>query len=253
MSIPNTDTPVPWLTTEQMVEVDRAMIEDFHIELIQMMENAGRNLAYLARERFLGGDPRGKTVVVMAGTGGNGGGALVSARRLHAWGARVEVFVTRPDSDFTSIPAHQLDILHRMRVPVALAEAVDRAPAAALVVDGIIGYSLDGAPHGGASDLIRWANAQGAPVLALDTPSGIDTTTGTAYDPAIRAAATMTLALPKEGLRADGVTQHVGELYLADIGVVPLLYAGAALGFEVGPVFATAEIVRLARPSHRVS
>jgi NAD(P)H-hydrate epimerase len=245
MSIPNTDTPVPWLTTEQMVEVDRAMIEDYHIELIQMMENAGRNLAYLARERFLGGDPRGKTVVVMAGTGGNGGGALVSARRLHAWGARVEVFVTRPDSDFTSIPAHQLDILHRMRVPVALAEAVDRAPAAALVVDGIIGYSLDGAPHGGAGDLIRWANAQGAPVLALDTPSGIDTTTGTAYDPAIRAAATMTLALPKEGLRADGVTQHVGELYLADIGVVPLLDAGAALGFEVGPVFATAEIVRM--------
>ena len=55
MSIPKIDAPVPWLTTEQMVEVDRAMIEDFHIELIQMMENAGRNLAHLARERFLGG------------------------------------------------------------------------------------------------------------------------------------------------------------------------------------------------------
>ena len=55
----------------------------------------------------------------------------------------------------------------------------------------------------------------------------------------------MTLALPKEGLRADGVPQHVGELYLADIGVPPSLYAGAALEFEVGPVFATADIVRL--------
>ena len=246
MSIPNIDTPIPWLTTEQMVEVDRAMIEDFHIKLAQMMENAGRNLAHLARERFLGGDPRGKTVVVMAGSGGNGGGALVCARRLHAWGAQVEVFISRPEEDFTPISAHQLDILHRMRVPVAPAEVVDRAPAATLVIDGIIGYSLDGAPRGGAGDLIRWANAQGTPVLALDTPSGIDTTTGTVYDPAIRAAATMTLALPKEGLRADGVTQHVGELYLADIGVPPSLYAGAGLGFEVGPVFATGDIVRLA-------
>ena len=46
---------VHYLTTEQMVEVDRAMIEDFRIELIQMMENAGRYLATLAREYFLMG------------------------------------------------------------------------------------------------------------------------------------------------------------------------------------------------------
>jgi len=245
MSIRIFDAPVPWLTSKQMVEVDRAMTEDLHIELIQMMENAGRNLAHLARERFLGGDPRGKKVVVMAGTGGNGGGALVCARRLHIWGARVGVFVTRPDGDFTPVPAHQLDILHRMQVPVARAEAVDQAPAAALVIDGLIGYSLDGAPHGAAGDLIRWANAQRGPVLALDAPSGIDTTTGTVYDPAIRATATMTLALPKEGLRADGVTQYVGELYLADISVPPSLFAQAALDLEVGPVFATGDIVRL--------
>ncbi len=69
---------IPYLTTEQMIEVDRAMIKDFKIELIQMMENAGRNLASLARERFLDGDPSGKRVVVLVGTGGNGGGALTS-------------------------------------------------------------------------------------------------------------------------------------------------------------------------------
>src|SRR5262249_59434332 len=84
----NTPTDaVPSLTTEQMVEVDRAMTEDFHIELIQMMENAGRNLAHLARTRFLDGDPSRKRVVVLAGTGGNGGGALGCARRLRPWGA----------------------------------------------------------------------------------------------------------------------------------------------------------------------
>jgi NAD(P)H-hydrate epimerase len=74
---------MPYLTTEQMREIDRLMIEGYHIELIQMMENAGRNLVHLARKRFLGGDPRDKNVVVIAGRGGNGGGGLVTARHLH--------------------------------------------------------------------------------------------------------------------------------------------------------------------------
>ena len=89
---PRYTDPLPYLTKEQMVEVDRAMIEDFQIELVQMMENAGRGLAHLVRERFLDGDPRDRHVVVLAGTGGNGGGALVAARRLqNYYGARVTV------------------------------------------------------------------------------------------------------------------------------------------------------------------
>jgi hypothetical protein len=66
---------VPAVTAEQMRKVDRIMIDDLHIELIQMMEHAGRNLAELALRRF---DPA--TVTVLAGPGGNGGGGLVAAR-----------------------------------------------------------------------------------------------------------------------------------------------------------------------------
>ena len=236
---------VPALTTAQMVEVDRAMIEDFRIELIQMMENAGRNLAHLARVRFLDGSPIGKKVVVLAGTGGNGGGALVSARRLHNWGADVQIFLTRPADKFTPIPAHQLDILERMQVPIASAEAAIGSEAVDLIVDGLIGYSLAGVPRGTAGDLIRWANAQDAPILALDAPSGLDTTPGAVFDPAIRATATMALALPKQGLLAKDVAGQVGELYLADISVPPRLYAEPALDLEVGPIFAASDIVRL--------
>ncbi len=65
---------IGWLTTEQMIEVDRVMIEDLHIELIQMMENAGRNLARLALDRY---SP--SRVTVCSGSGGNGGGGLVAA------------------------------------------------------------------------------------------------------------------------------------------------------------------------------
>src|SRR6266852_5623464 len=124
MTIPVYEGEVPSLTTEQMIEVDRAMMQDMRIELIQMMENAGRNLAHLARVRFFDGNPAGKHVVVLAGTGGNGGGALVCARRLHTWGALVQVVVTHSPANFTPIPAHQLDIVQRMNLPVAGAGAI---------------------------------------------------------------------------------------------------------------------------------
>jgi NAD(P)H-hydrate epimerase len=81
--------------------------------------------------------------------------------------------------------------------------------------------------------------------LALDTPSGLDTATGAASDPAITATATMTLALPKKGLRSPGAEACVGELYLADISVPPSLYNRPPLGLKVGPIFATGDIVRL--------
>ena len=246
MSFPRATSHVPYLTTEQMVEIGRAMIEDSRIELIQMMENAGRNLAHLARRRFLNGDPVGRRVVVLAGTGGTGGGALVAARRLHNWGVDIHVFITRTPDRFTPISRHQLDILKRMRVPVATADRITDEQVPKLIVDGVIGYNLTGAPAGAAAMLIEWANAESAPVLALDAPSGVDTTTGTVYEPAVRADATMTLALPKEGLRAPGVAPHVGELYLADISLPPSLYAAPVLGLSVGPLFARDNVIRLA-------
>lgn len=237
---------VPNLDTAQMIEVDRAMIEDYKIELIQMMENAGRNLAHLARQRFLSGDPRGKRIAVLAGSGGNGGGALVAARRLHNWGADVQIFLGQPPARMSAVPRHQLDILQRMRIVGAdkpvMPNSVEKF---AVILDGLLGYGLKGAPHGLVAELIRWANGQAAPILSLDAPSGVDTTTGIVYDPAIKAVASMTLALPKKGLRRSDVEIQVGELYLADISVPPELYAGSTLGLQVGPVFARDEIVRL--------
>ncbi len=76
---------IPYLTTAQMIEVDRLMVDVFGIQLVQMMENAGRLLASLAQARFLDEDPVNKNVIVLAGSGGNGGGALVSARNLYHW------------------------------------------------------------------------------------------------------------------------------------------------------------------------
>ena len=78
---------IPFITTDQMREVDRAMIEDYGISLAQMMENVGRNLTQLARSRFLQGDPTGPRVLVLAGKGGNGGAGRVCAGRAHGGAA----------------------------------------------------------------------------------------------------------------------------------------------------------------------
>jgi NAD(P)H-hydrate epimerase len=234
---------LPHLTTEQMREVDRLMVEKFGIELVQMMENAGRHLAALARDRFLDGDPTGRDVVLLAGSGGNGGGGLVAARRLHAWGGHVRVLLSRPSREYRGVPAHQLAILRELDVRCDHQEDPLPVSGADLLIDALIGYSLRGDPRGAAASLIRGANESTAPVLSLDLPSGLDATTGDVKDPAVLADATLTLALPKAGLRS--AASCAGELYLADIGVPSELYAEPTLGLQVGPIFARQEILRL--------
>ena len=222
-------TAVPALTTEQMRAVDHVMVEGLHIELVQMMENAGRSLAELAIIRFSPG-----SLTILAGPGGNGGGGLVAARHLANRGCQVQVVLTEP-GHLTPVPAHQADILARMGVTIA-----SRPATADLIIDAVIGYSLRGDPAGAAAQLITWANDQAAPVLALDTPSGLDLTTGTAATPAVWAAATLTLALPKVGLLD---APNVGELYLADISVPPLVYQ--RMGIPVPELFRQASLLRI--------
>lgn len=230
---------LPVLSTEQMRAVDRLMIEDYHIQLLQMMENAGLHLAELTHA-LLGGQVEERSLVVLAGRGNNGGGGLVAARHLHNRGALVQVITAYDLDDYSGVPAHQLQILLAMGVSVSPAEPGWALPPADFLLDALIGYGLQGPPRGMIADLIRWANAHPAPVLALDAPSGLDTSTGQVYDPCMQATATMTLALPKAGLlRAPAA--NVGDLYLADISVPPELYE--ELGIELAPLFGAGPIL----------
>lgn len=222
------------------------MIEEYRIELIQMMENAGRCLAILAIDRFLDHQPADKQVAVLAGGGGNGGGAMVCARRLHNWGARVKVFLAHEESKITSVPRHQLDILRRMGIDIHLGDELDQASEIDLIIDGIIGYSVKGDPYGLPKAMIEWTNLEEAPVLSLDTPSGLDLTSGTVHSPTVKAMATLTLALPKNGLFEPKALSHRGELYLGDISVPTELYAEPSLGIDVSKdLFAQSDVVEI--------
>jgi len=219
---------IPAVTRDQMREVDRIMIEDLGIELIQMMENAGRNLARLVFDRY-----QPKSVLVLAGSGGNGGGGLVAARHLSNWGVSVSVATT--GSSLAPVPAHQAEILRRMGVNFGEPASAD------VVIDAIIGYSLVGAPRGVAAHLIDYANQQSSPVVSLDAPSGVDVDTGDALDRAVGATVTMTLAAPKVGLVG---AVAVGEHLLADISVPPQVYQRLGLAMPVD-TFAAGPLVSL--------
>ncbi|MEP1612728.1 MAG: NAD(P)H-hydrate epimerase [Roseobacter sp.] len=235
---------LPEVNTQTMIEVDRMMMEDFQISLFQMMENAGRCLAITTRDIALGGAPEGKHVVVLSGGGGNGGGALTAARRLATWGANVTVVTAQAHTQMAEVPKVQLNILLGLE-NVAQMSIEDINKPVDVILDGLIGYSLNGAPGGTAATLINWANDNPAPTLALDVPSGYDAATGTIYEPAIRATATLTIALPKLGMQSTAVTDHVGTLYCADISVPPELYALLNPSIEIGPFFSRSDIVKV--------
>lgn len=219
-----TGLEVPAVTEAQMREVDRIAMEETGPNLLQMMENAGRNTALLALE-VLGDEWSRATVVVLAGVGGNGGGGICAARHLANRAVSVTLCLSGPEH-LGEAPAYQ-----RMIFQATGGREVDlaRLPADGvdLIIDALVGYSLRSAPRGAVNDLIHWANGANAPILSLDVPSGVDSTTGDTPGSFIQASWTMTLALPKTGLAPE----RTGELVLADVGIPEGAYRRAGLSY----------------------
>lgn len=207
--------PVPSVGEAEMREIDRIAIEETGPNLFQMMENAGRNVALTAID-MLGGDWPDVPIVVLAGTGGNGGGGITAARHLRNHGGNVTVIITSVDG-MGEIPAAQLHVYRNS------GGAVHEDPTGepSLIIDALIGYSLTGALRGRSLELIEWANDSASAVLSVDLPSGVDATTGAAAGAAIEADTTLTLALPKSGL----CSSDAGKLILGDIGIPAAVYA----------------------------
>lgn len=215
-----------------MREVDRVATEEVGLSLLQMMENAGARTAAVVR--WVLGEVDGRHVAVLAGSGGNGGGALAAARHLAIAGAEVSVHLARAPTSLSAATAVQLEL-----AVAADARVRQHAPAAEIVVDGLLGYGQRGAPRDRHAELI--AATSGQRVVALDVPSGLELATGERHAPGIAAEATVTLALPKRGLARH--REVVGELVLADIGIPASVYRRT--GIPPPRVFADGPLVRL--------
>jgi len=208
------------------------------LTLTRMMENAGANLAWLASV-MLGADVSGRRIRVLAGPGGNGGAGLVAARRLIGWGADVDVRLASDQADLAAVPLEQLHLLEQMQAPIAV--GASGLGVTELFIDAILGYSQQGNPRGDAAALV--AATADSMVLSLDVPTGLELERGIVGEPAVRAAATLTLALPKEALRAGSARPLVGDLYLADISIPAVVYD--RLGIAYRSPFSGSPIVQL--------
>jgi NAD(P)H-hydrate epimerase len=210
--IAETGVDVPAVSAEQMRELDRIATEETGPSLLQMMENAGRNLALLAMELM---EPhwRSAKVMVLAGSGGNGGGGICAGRHLANQGVPVSLCLSSP-YDLSEAATVQRKIFQSTAgKEVEIGEVAGLKPD--LILDAMIGYGLKSAPRSTTADLIAWAGTGNVPILALDVPSGVDATTGDVPGAFIRPTWTMTLALPKLGL----LPENAGQLFLADIGI----------------------------------
>lgn len=219
---------VPAIGRAGMAEADRRAVDDYGITVLQMMEHAGRAAADVTVDRF-GNRP----VVVLVGPGGNGGGGLCAARHLANRG--VAVTVVRSSDRAGPEVAHHLTTLAAMGlVPTDVPPAGDP-----VVIDAMVGYSVDGPLRGRTADLAGWS--AGRDVVALDLPSGVDADAGPTRG-SMAASVTVTLALPKPGL-ADA---SAGDVVLADLGLPAVLWDGLVAAVPAD-LFAGGRLVPLAR------
>ncbi|HEY8487002.1 MAG TPA: NAD(P)H-hydrate epimerase, partial [Limnochordales bacterium] len=229
------------LSRQAMQQVDHQALATYGLPTLALMENAGRWVAQ--RAGALLGDAHGRRVVVVCGGGNNGGDALVAARHLHNWGARVwavmavEGWPSNPR--LSELAATQLEVVRRLGVEVLGLQEEGRRrldlvlEAADLVVDGVLGTGTRGAPRGAALEAVRWMQQARAPVLAVDIPSGVDTDTGQVPGPAVAAVETVTFGLPKPAHVLYPAAGLCGRVWVADIGFPRALLDEAPAAFEV--------------------
>jgi hydroxyethylthiazole kinase-like uncharacterized protein yjeF len=184
---------------------------------LSLMEKAGTAAAELAGTLA---SESGEPVLILAGTGNNGGDALVAARRLVAQGFRVAV-VSRADPARLPPDAARASAAWRESGGTILADIPPSQPYS-LVIDGLFGVGLQRDIGGEDARWIAQANALNCPKLALDVPSGLDADSGRICGSALRADHTLTFLGLKPGLLTADGPDYAGKLHLDFLGVDPV-------------------------------
>lgn len=216
------------LTSEQVARLDAAAA-DSGVSTLQLMEIAGWQVARCAWGHL--GGPSGVSVV--AGYGNNGGDGLVAARHLSTWGCAVRVLVLADEARVNGVVREHVVSARKCGVHVVIdadpGAVVGVISASDLIIDALLGTGLRSAPREPQASGIRGLNASGIPILSVDVPSGLDATTGDAFDPTVHAALTCTLTAMKRGLRLGDAAAHAGAVWVADIGMPATAWVSAGL------------------------
>lgn len=195
------------ITPLEMRVLDRNA-QHYGVSILELMENAGRGIAEVARREF---GTTGKRILVVCGTGNNGGDGLVAARHL-AKEAKVEVLLARsPDQLGTEEARTNFARLRDARVLEGLAESDEAMRRADVIVDALLGVGAEGPLREPYATLIQEMNGSGKPILSVDIPSGLGA------EPIVRPAVTVALHDAKEGMTPE----NSGAIHVVDIGVPP--------------------------------
>ncbi|MEI5035656.1 NAD(P)H-hydrate dehydratase [Streptomyces sp. S1A(2023)] len=159
----------------------------------------------------------GSRVLLLVGSGDNGGDALYAGARLARRGAGVRALLLAPDR------AHPGGLAALLAAGGQVVDGPDGLGVLDLVVDGITGIGGRGGLRGDATGLLHTVTRDRTPVLAVDLPSGVEADTGEVHGDAVRADATVTFGTYKPGLLIDPAAEHAGALRLVDIGLGPEL------------------------------
>jgi NAD(P)H-hydrate epimerase len=194
-----------------------------------MMENAGHGISDFLVDKFSKQKLVNIKIIVVCGTGNNGGDGLVAARHLAGYGAKITVLLLGSPADIKSEEAKLnwgiiekmdsvevifgKDLSYDMRKKILLAD---------IILDGIFGTGIKREvkdPHASAIDAIN--DSKKAYVLAIDVPSGLDPNTGSVYDKVVKADATITFHRMKKGLATKGAKKYTGPISVEWIGIPP--------------------------------
>ncbi|MGK2851215.1 MAG: NAD(P)H-hydrate epimerase [Candidatus Limnocylindrales bacterium] len=224
---------LPAIGAEAMTGADRKA-QALGVTEERLMEHAGTAVAAAVKALAVDTERWGTgPIVILCGPGNNGGDGFVAARRLALAGAQVVVAVVaagaRPRNqtaarNWDRIAADQG--IAKVHAPVARDVLVfgQGIAKAAVIVDALLGSGVRGAlrdPIRSAVDLIIRARATGIPVVAVDTPTAVDLSSGEPSDPAVRADLTVTFHRPKTGLATRRGAAHAGRILVAPIGIPP--------------------------------
>ena len=214
--------PIPVVTAREMSNIDNRAIQEYGIPSTCLMEAAGAKSAQKIWEKY---GRTGLRVLIVCGKGNNGGDGFVVARHLLNAGADVDVAALFPLKEAKGDPAIFLKSLEKMRIPIfevaedntSLLEEMGNN--ADLIIDAILGTGFRPPARGLPEEAVRILSASETPIVAIDMPSGLDSTTGRAELPCINAKSTLALSALKRGHLLMPAAEHVGEVFSLDIGI----------------------------------
>lgn len=202
------------VNSSQIKLLDKKTIEEFGIPSLVLMERAGLEVFKILQKEFYF-----NKILILCGTGNNGGDGLVLARLFHSINKKVTVILVGGDNKRTSENNHQLNLVKKLGIEILEYNNNIDFDNYELIIDSIFGVGLTRNIEGIYFDIIKKSNESNSFKVAIDIPSGIDADNGKILGICFKSNITITFALPKIAHYSDQCIDYIGDLYIVDIGI----------------------------------